>query len=168
MFDNDDVIAEVEQKLQDGLVEPSVTGLLGDAGLGTALTDILSVQVNVQEVGFDAAAGGDAFTQTAVRVTALGGVGGSGLATVNLAAATVGPNVSGTDGPGDPGGPGDPDCVEDCDGGGIIPSSDGPGSLAYTGVNLALALLLLLGLALTGGALLWDAKRRKTAVSITG
>jgi len=63
---------------------------------------------------------------------------------------------------------GDPDCVEDCDGGGIIPSSDGPGSLAYTGVNLALALLLLLGLALTGGALLWDAKRRKTAVSITG
>jgi hypothetical protein len=168
VFDNDDVIAEVEQKLQDGLVEPSVTGLLGDAGLGTALTDILSVQVNVQEVGFDAAAGGDAFTQTAVRVTALGGVGGSGLATVNLAAATVGPNVSGTDGPGDPGGPGDPDCTENCDGGGVIPSGDSPGSLAYTGVNLALALLLLLGLALTGGALLWDAKRRKTAVSITG
>ena len=54
------------------------------------------------------------------------------------------------------------------DGGGIIPSGDSPGSLAYTGVNLALALLLLLGLALTGGALLWDAKRRKTAVSITG
>ncbi|MBU1250970.1 MAG: choice-of-anchor G family protein [Actinobacteria bacterium] len=168
VLDHDDVIAEVEQKLQDGLVEPSVTGLLGDAGLGTALTDVLSVQVNVQEVGFDAVAGGDAFTQTAVRVTALGGAGGSGLATVNLAAATVGPNVSGTGGPGDPGDPGDPDCVEDCDGGGITPSGEGPGSLAYTGVNLALALLLLLGLALTGGALLWDAKRRKTAVSITG
>lgn len=55
------------------------------APLGTAITQLAQLQVNLQSVGSDGS-----FTQTALRV----GVGPSGsLASVDLASATVGPNA---------------------------------------------------------------------------
>lgn len=52
--------------------------------LGTALTALVSAKVNIQET-----APSGAFTQTALRV----GVAGDSIATVDLASATVGPNL---------------------------------------------------------------------------
>ena len=89
-------------------------GLLdGDNAVGLALTDLLSVRVNVQELN------DGTFTETAMRVTALGGLGArsagcsarplrDGLAQINLAAASVGPNVISVEDP----------CVVDCGVGG--------------------------------------------------
>ncbi len=152
--DHERIISEVQRKLQSGVVEPATKGLLGGAGLGTALSDVLSVRVNVQSTGADAAGPGTYFTQTAVRIGVLQG----SLVTIDLASATVGPGVTPVDEPEEPeepGGPGDPDCTgDDCGPGGPVTPLDGGGPLAYTGVNLGGLLLLIAGLIAAGVALL--------------
>ena len=155
--DDDRVITEVQRALQSGVVEPVTTGLLGGAGLGTALSDVLSVRVNVQETDSDEAGPGTYFTQTAVRVGVLHG----SLATIDLASATVGPGVTpvdepeGPEEPGGPGDPGDPECTgDDCEPGGPVTPLDGGGPLAYTGVNVGGLMLLIAGLVAAGFALL--------------
>jgi len=149
--DDEQIISQVQQALQSGLVEPATTGLLGGAGLGTALSDVLSVRVNLQSTGADEAGPGTYFTQTAVRIGVLQG----SLATIDLASATVGPGVTPVDEPEEPGGPGDPDCTgDDCEPGGSVSPLDGSGPLAYTGVNLGGLLLLIAGLIAAGIALL--------------
>ncbi|MBX9472243.1 choice-of-anchor G family protein [Microcella sp.] len=148
-----DVIAAVQSALQQTVVEPVATGLLGGASLGTALADVLSVKVNLKSTGSDSAGPGTFFTQTAVRIAVLQGA----LVSIDLASATVGPGVTPTDDPEDPdgpGGPGDPDCTgDDCGPGGPITLSDG-GPLAYTGVNIGGLLMLIAGLLAAGLALM--------------
>ena len=103
LFGSDGTVSDLIEALNLGLVTPAVDGLLdGDNAVGLALTDLLSVRVNVQELN------DGTFTETAMRVTALGGLGGrtgrrrrhpghgslgDWLAQINLAAASVGPNV---------------------------------------------------------------------------
>lgn len=148
--DQQRVVAAVQSALQSTVVEPAVTGLLGGASLGTALSDVLSVRVNLQSTGPDAAGEGSFFTQTAVRIAVLQG----SLVSLDLAAATVGPGVVPTDEPEGPGGPGDPDCTgDDCGPGGPPSFADG-GPLAYTGANIGPLLLLIAGLIAAGIALL--------------
>ena len=147
--DKHEVIAEVQNALQQTVVEPAVTGLVGGASLGTALSDVLSVRVNLQSTGPDAAGAGTFFTQTAVRIAILQG----SLVSLDLASATVGPGVVPTDGPDGPGGPGDPDCTGDDCGPGGPPSLSDAGPLAYTGANIGPLLLLIAGLIAAGVAL---------------
>ncbi len=104
------------------------------------------------------------FTQTAVRVSVLGGT-----ASLDVAAATVGPNVTDVV---DPGctvncGPGDPGtCVTNCtpgnpgDPGNPVPTGMNPGGLAMTGVGIAMLIQFVLAL-LVAGAILAYAGYRK-------
>ena len=176
LFDNDGAISQLTQALNLGLVEPAVDGLLGDNGLGFALTDILSIRVNLQEtsiaspMGNAVAAPGSNFTQTAVRVTAL-----NGDATVNVAAATVGPNITTVVPPctvncgPNPGcttncGP-NPPCVTGCGGGGT--STTATDRLAYTGVGIATLIAVILALLAAGAYLAREGYRRNHAKSLT-
>jgi len=151
--DEREVIAAVQSALQRSVVDPVTTGLLGGAGLGTALADVLSVTVNVPSVGRDAAAAGSYFTQTAVRIAVMQGAPMS----IDLASATVGPDVDPASvpvNPDGPGGPGDPNCTgSDCVPGGPV-SLTGFGPLAYTGANVGGLLLLIASLLAAGFALL--------------
>jgi hypothetical protein len=101
LFGTDGTISKLTSALQSGLVQPAVTGLVGPGTgpVSDALTKLLSVKVNLQETTAAgshgmAAQAGKMFTETAVRVTVLGGAGASSLATVNLAQAVVGPNIT--------------------------------------------------------------------------
>lgn len=167
LFDNDGAISDLTAALQSGLVEPAVDGLLdGDNAVGLALTDVLSVLVNVQELN------DGVFTETALRITALGaldgGVGGAGgilgtarsatgLAQINLAAASVGPNVINVEDP----------CVVDCGVGGETttpPTFGAPGSgglLAMTGVSIALLIAIVLALLAAGAYLVRESYRNR-------
>ena len=89
--------------LNTGLVDPAVQGLTGDSNSVAQLADLLSITVNNQDVS------DGTFTETAVEVRVLPGLtGGLGSACgrqrqraqINLARASVGPNVV----PGDVGG----------------------------------------------------------------
>lgn len=130
---------DVAAALDDLLIDPALEALLGDGdgSIGDALRDVVSVRANVQELAA-APGGGSTFTQSAVRVT----VGGGDLATLSLATASVGPNVTGVTGnPGDPG-------------------TGVGGSLAFTGLTVAAGLLVALA-ALAGGIALTVAERRR-------
>lgn len=147
--DEQRVIADVQSALQRTVVDPAVRGLVGGASLGTALSDVLSVRVNLQTTGPDAAGAGSFFTQTAVRIAVLRG----SPVSVDLASATVGPSVAPTDDPDDQGGRGYRDCTgDDCATGAAGFSDDA--SLAYTGANIGPVLLLISGLIAAGIALL--------------
>lgn len=147
-------VAAVQAALQAKLVDPATSGLLGGAGLGTALADVLSVKVNVKSTGSISAAEGTYFTQTAVRVAALQG----SLVTLNLATATVGPGVLPTDDgedPDGPGGPGGPGCTgDDCVAAPPPSFTDGGGPLAFTGANIGALIALIMVLIAAGVALL--------------
>lgn len=156
LFGDDGTIDGLIEALDSGLVLPAETGLLGDASVYDVLTDVLSVRVNVQETATTDT--GSMFTQTAVRISALGGVG-----SLDVAAATVGPNVEAVD-PGctvncGPGGE-DPDCVTNCGGGGTTPTGTGPGGLALTGVGIAMLIQVILALLACGAALAYAGYRR--------
>lgn len=165
LFDADGGVQEVADALESTLVHPATTALLGDGddagllGIGTvgdALRDIVSVTANVQELA-PTGSGGE-FTQTAVRVEALGG----DLTTLNLAQATVGPNITTVV---------DPDCADPdgCDGGGTLtPTASGPGgSLAYTGIGIATLIAAILALLAAGAYLLRENYRRNHPVVST-
>lgn len=165
LFDADGGVQEVADALERTLVHPATTALLGngdDAGLlgvgtvGDALRDIVSVTANVQELT-PTGSGGE-FTQTAVRVEALGGE----LTTLNLAQATVGPNITTVV---------DPNCTDPdgCDGGGTLtPTASGPGgSLAYTGIGIATLVAAILALLAAGAYLLRENYRRNHPVVST-
>lgn len=169
LFDADGGVQQLIDELETTLVHPATETLLGTGGdggllggtIGDALRDLVSIKVNIQELsmagpnGFSAsAAAGRIFTQTAVRVSVLNG----GVATVNLAQAAVGPNVTrivdcANPAGCEPGGPGDPG---DPTGGG----SGGPGSLAYTGIGIATLIAVILALLAAGAYLVRESYRR--------
>lgn len=170
LFDNDGAVQAVLDALNLNLLDPATEGLLGVAGIDIALTDVLSIKVNVQETRLASARGmatvtGSMFTETAVRVSALG------VATINVAAATVGPNINRVV---DPDcttncGPDGPDCVTNCGPGG----PDNPGStsanggrLAMTGVGIATLVAVILALLAAGAYLAREGYRRNHPQSL--
>lgn len=168
LFDDDGTISELVDALGLGLVDPAVSGLLGGTSVHTLLTDILSIKVNLKETSTTDE--GKMFTQTAVRVTVLGGA-----ASLDVAAATVGPNVTEVVDPGcqvncGPGGPGDPDpCVSNCSPGNPIPTGTNPGGLAMTGVGIAMLIQLVLALLAAGAILAYAGyKKRHPAALVEG
>jgi len=96
----------------------------------------------------------------------LNGVGGSGLATVNLAAATVGPNVTTVV---DPGctvncGPTDPGCTVNCGPGNPgdpgTPITTAGDRLATTGVGIATLIAVILALLAAGAYMAREGYRK--------
>ena len=159
LFDSDGAVADLIAALNTTLVAPATEALLGsgDGTVGDALRDVLSVRVNIKETTLASASGmavanGSLFTQTAVRVSVLG----SSLATLNLAQATVGPNITSVVDPEDPDGPGTP-------GGG----GPGAGSLAYTGMGIATLIAVILALLAAGAYLVRESYRRNHPVVTT-
>jgi hypothetical protein len=180
LFDDDGAVADLVAALNSGLVHPATEALLGtgDGTIGDALRNVLSIKVNIQELSLAsshgmAAAAGTIFTETAVRVTVLG----SSVATVNLAQASVGPNITqivdcvdpagcgsgggngGGDGGGSGGGNGGGNGGGDGSGGG-----NGGGSLAFTGIGIATLLALILALLAAGAYLVRESYRRNHSV----
>lgn len=166
LFGDDGAVSDLAAALETGLVQPAVDGLLdGDHAVDTALTDVLSMKVNVQDLN------DGTFTQTALQISALGGLGSGvggggllgmalsapGLAVVNLAQASVGPNVSVVADP----------CIAGCGVGGVTttPSGSVGGLLAMTGVNVMMLILMVLALLAAGAYLVRESYRhRHTAV----
>ena len=162
LFDSDGAIADLIAALNTTLVHPATEALLGsgDGTVGDALRDVLSVRVNIKETTLASAHGmaamaGSMFTQTAVRVSVLG----SSVATVNLAQATVGPNITSVID--------DPDCTVNCEPG--TPGGGGPGggSLAYTGIGIATLIAVILALLAAGAYLVRESYRRNHPVVTT-
>lgn len=159
LFDADGGVQNLVDALDTDLVQPATTALLGtgdDTGIlgigtvGDALRDIVSVKANVQELS------GGEFTQTAVRVSVLT----DDLATLSLAQATVGPNITTIV---------DPDCTDPdgCDDGGTPTGGGGGGSLAYTGVGIATLIAVILALLAAGAYLVRESYRRNHSVVTT-
>jgi hypothetical protein len=156
LFDSDGAVQELVDALEVGLVDPATEGLLGTGvgSVGDALRDVISVKANVQEVG------GGQFTETAVRVS----VFGDELATLSLAQAIVGPNVTTIV---------DPECTDPtgCDQGGVTVTppgggggAAGAGSLAFTGIGIATLLAVILALLAAGAYLVRESYRRNHSV----
>jgi hypothetical protein len=157
LFDSDSAITDLVNALNTGLVNPAVQGLTGDSNSVAQLADVLSIKVNNQDVS------NGTFTETAVEVRVLpgltGGLGmalraaGGSVAQINLARASVGPNVV----PGDVGG------VDT-----TPPPTDGnPGTtagniarLATTGVGIAALVAAVLALLAAGAYLVRESYRR--------
>ena len=175
LFDGDGAVQALVDALETGLVSPATEGLLGEGvgSVGDALRDVLSLTVNVQEITspdevaasagkfariVEVASGGQ-FTETALRVTVLG----DQLATLNLAQATVGPNVTSIVDCADPDG---------CDVGGETTTppggGGGGGSLAYTGIGIATLIAVILALLAAGAYLVRESYRRNHPVTIAG
>lgn len=140
--------------------------LLGANSVDTLLSDLLSIKVNLQDTtlhgGGMAVAQGAKFTQTALRVGVADGASGGGLTTLNLAAASVmSDSATGTvtppDGTGDPGNPGTPGTTGTT---GHNHTAAATGKLAYTGVQLAAIVALILALLATGTYLVREGYRR--------
>jgi hypothetical protein len=173
LFSPSGAVSQVTDALNTNLVDPASNGLLnGDSSVKSALTGIMSVKVNVQELTpasqqGTAVAAGNLFTQTAVRVTALKGVGSTGLATVNIAAATVGPNVATVITPcvtncGPP-------CTTNCGPSGPNPpvTTTAADRLAMTGVGIATLIAVILALLAAGAYLAREGYRRNHPHSLT-
>jgi hypothetical protein len=173
LFDGDGAVADLTEALNTLLVHPATeallgtgdgsvgNGLLGIGTVGDALRDVLSIKVNIQELSLAssrgmAAAVGQIFTETAVRVSVVG----SSVATVNLAQASVGPNITRII---------DEDCLDPdgCDQGGETvtpPGGGGGGSLAFTGIGIATLLAVILALLAAGAYLVRESYRRNHSV----
>jgi hypothetical protein len=163
LFDSDGAVQGLVDSLETNLVHPATEVLLGDGigNIGDALRDLISVTANVQEITSTPGGGGE-FTQTAIRVSVLG----DDLATLNLAQATVGPNVTTIV---------DPECTDPdgCDIGGetVTPpggGGGGGGSLAYTGIGIATLIAVILALLAAGAYLVRESYRRNHPVTIAG
>lgn len=174
LFSPNGTVSQLTDSLNSTLVNPAVSGLLGDTSVHTVLTDLLSVRVNLQELSLASQKGmavntGQLFTQTAVRVSALKGVGSTGLATLNVAAATVGPNIAtivtpptcttncGPDNP--------PTCTVNCGPGGSTTTA--ADRLAMTGVGIATLVAIILALLAAGAYLAREGYRRNHPHSLT-
>ena len=158
LFDSDSAVTDLVNALNTGLVDPAVQGLTGQSNSVAQLADVLSIKVNNQDVS------NGTFTETAVEVRVLpgltGGLGtalraatGGSVAQINLARASVGPNVV----PGEVGG------VDT-----TPPPTDGnPGTtagniarLATTGVGIAALVAAVLALLAAGAYLVRESYRR--------
>jgi hypothetical protein len=167
LFDSDGAIADLIAALDSTLVHPATEALLGsgEGTVGDALRDVLSVRVNIKELTLASANGmavgaGSLFTQTAVRVSVVG----SSVATVNLAQATVGPNITSVVDPEDPDGPDTPGGGTPGGGGS---GAGGPSSLAYTGIGIATLIAVILALLAAGAYLVRESYRRHHPVVTT-
>lgn len=178
LFGTDGTIGKLTTALQNGLVHPAVEGLVGPGTgpVSDALTKLISVKVNLQETSTPSAKGmaaqaGRLFTETAVRVTVLGGVGGSSLATVNLGQATVGPNITTVVNP--------PSCTGGtCDPATCTVAPCGPGSnppgilgsaanrLATTGISIAALVAAMLALLAAGAYLVREGYQRRKSTPV--
>lgn len=155
LFDGDGAVQDLVDALETGLVHPATEGLLGTGvgSVGDALRDVLSVKANVQELS------GGQFTETAIRI----GVLGNDLATIDLAQAIVGPNVTTIV---------DPECTDPdgCDTGGVTVTppggggGPGAGSLAYTGIGIATLIAVIIALLAAGAYLVRESYRRNHPV----
>ncbi|MBH0009775.1 choice-of-anchor G family protein [Salinibacterium sp. SWN1162] len=171
LFSNGGVVTSLVNSLNTGLVNPAVTGLLGDSSVATVLRNLVSIKINVQErLTSTGTVKGEMFSETAVRVA----VGSGNVATVNVARAVVGPNVqtvvdpgcTQNCGPGTGGGTEDPDCTENCGsptaacvGSCLVSGSEDlldlptyalGGQLAYTGAGVATLIALIVALLAAG------------------
>jgi hypothetical protein len=152
LFGTDGTVSALTDALQVGLVDPAVEGLLdGDNALGVALPDLLSLTVNNKEIS------DGTFTETALRVSAL-----NGAAVVNLAAASVGPNV-----------------IEEVGGETVTPPDEPPtgdvpasvkaavlSRLAMTGAGIAAIVAVMLALLAAGAYLVRENYRRNKTIPI--
>jgi hypothetical protein len=164
LLGTDSAITDLVDALNSGLVDPAVQGMTGGQGsVGDALTGALSATVNNQDVS------DGTFTETALRVTVLpgisgitgaGGIGGistarsaaPGVAQVNFARASVGPNVV----PGDVGGV---DTFPPTDGNPVTTAGN-IARLATTGVGIAALVAAVLALLAAGAYLVRESYRR--------
>ena len=159
LFGSTGAVTDLTHALDTGLVDPALSGLLdGDNAVGTALTKVLSVKANVQGVS------DGTFTETAVRVAALGGTG-TGGAQIDLATAAVGPNVTTivTTDPvpptgGEPGTPGTPGTTGAHSSAASIAAT--VNRLAMTGVGIAALVGAILALLAAGAFLVREGYRR--------
>ncbi|MBK4349086.1 choice-of-anchor G family protein [Lacisediminihabitans changchengi] len=180
LFDGDGALSQVVNSLNSTLVNPAVTALLGpgNTSVQKALAGLLSVKLNVKETRLGgtqgmAVASGTVFTETALRISVLKDLGQSSLATLNLAQASVGPQVAvvvdpggpttgptpPTDNPNDPSDPGTP-TTGDNPGGHSTPTAARFSSLASTGVGIATIVAILLALLAAGAYLAREGYRR--------
>ena len=163
LFDSDSAVTDLVNALNTGLVDPAVQGLTGGPdSVGLALSDVVSVTANNQDVT------DGTFTETALQVKVLPGasgvlggsaVGGSGpAAQINLARASVGPNVTGTVGGVDtyPPTTGDP--------GSIAAAATSIARLATTGMGIAALVAAVLALLAAGAYLVRESYRRNHSV----
>jgi hypothetical protein len=154
LFDGDGAIQKLVNALDAGLIDPAVEGLLdSDHSVGAVLTDLLSIKINNQELSHGT------FTETALRVSVLGGNG----AVINLAQASVGPNVTQVD---------DEDPCVDCGVGGetTTPTGGGAGGggvLAMTGASIALLIAMIIALLAAGAYLVREGYRNRHATVST-
>ncbi|MCU1414172.1 MAG: choice-of-anchor family protein [Microbacteriaceae bacterium] len=165
---NGNAVSGLTSSLNSSIVAPLTASLTGDGGTNvqTVLGSLLSVRLNHQDVTM--AGGGMAvptnslFTQTAVQVRAVPAAGsGTTLATINLAQATVGPNLPATVNP-----PGGPTCTVNCGTGGnpgnpSTPTASTSSGLAFTGVGIATIIAVILALLAAGAYLAREGYRRK-------
>ena len=168
LLDSTSAVSQLGSSLTTKLVDPAVTALVGsNASVGTALKSALSVTLNNQGKNSDGT-----FTETALRVQAIPGLSATGgLATINLASATVGPNVTtvvtpgGPTDPGDPGNPGTPTTPGSPSNPGSPSAPVTPASfsnLAFTGVGIATLVAVILALLAAGAYLVREGYRRNS------
>jgi hypothetical protein len=162
-------VGQLDSSLESNLVDPAVSGLLGTgSGDGVSVTNALTKALSVTLNNQDTDAG--VFTETALRVSALPSTAG-GLATVNLAAAAVGPNVTtvvptapgdpGTPGaPGTPGTPGTQTAAVGTLSNPITPAA--LGNLAFTGLGIGTLVAVILALLAAGAYLVREGYRRNS------
>ena len=173
LFGEDGSVQELVDSLNAGLVNPAVTGLLGDGdSVSTILTDVVSLRANVQEL--EPTAGGNTFTQTALRLTVLPTLSDGSAAQINLAQSSVGPNATVVVPPDCTGGTCTPCTGAFCNGGDPDPcfTNCGPtfadsSRLAYTGVGIATLIAIILALLAAGAYLAREGYRRNHAKSLT-
>ncbi|MEO8262298.1 MAG: choice-of-anchor G family protein, partial [Pseudolysinimonas sp.] len=155
LFDSGGTVQKLVDTLDTTLIDPATEGLLdGNDAVGIALTDLLSITINNQDLS------DGTFTETALRVSALGGSG----AVINLAQASVGPNVTSVEDP----------CIGECGVGGetITPTGTtttrlaGLSALAMTGTNILMLVAMILAL-LAAGAYLVRENYRHNRPAIT-
>lgn len=154
IFGTGGALPQMRTLLEGPLLAQANAGLLGSTSVRTALSDLLSIKVNLQETtlsgGGLAVATNTVFTQTALRVGVARPVAAGGLTTLNIAAASVAPVVT-TGGPGtdDPG-------TDD----GSTPTATDRDDLAYTGVTIGAIIAALLALLAAGAWLAREGYRR--------
>jgi hypothetical protein len=177
LFGTGGTVSKLTTALNDTVVHPAVSALVGPGTgpVSEALTRLLSVKVNVQELSDPsakgmAASGGKMFTETAVRVSVRGGLDGPNIATVNLASATVGPNVTAvvpptcTNGDCTPcTGAGCGACTTNCGPGGPSdnPTASSIDRLATTGLSIAALVAAMLALLAAGAYLVREGYKRR-------
>ena len=171
IFGDDGSVQKLVDSLNSGLVDPAVSGLLGDTSVSKVLTDLVSVKANVQELSPASTGNGQQFTETAVRVSVLPNAN-TQLATLNIAQATVGPNVTVVQPPTCTNGnctpctgpsctPTPPSCITNCG------TTTADSRLAYTGIGIATLIAIILALLAAGAYLAREGYRRNHPKSLT-